>query len=117
MDSKAHLQIGEGFLHQVLHAQPLVLGDPGGQSKPINVPANPDAGGVDRSLGVDGSPDLADVHVSGVLRVSSNAMVLLDQRIKHVGKDLVGVPVTSVDATVLVSKVNSAGNCLAESEA
>jgi hypothetical protein len=34
-------QIGEGLLHQVLHAQPLLLGDAGGQAESVNVAAHP----------------------------------------------------------------------------
>ena len=82
------LEVSESLLHQVLHVNPLLLGDARGETKAVNVPADPDPGGVDGSSGVDGSLDLAGVHVTGVGGVSSNAMVLLDQGIKHVRENL-----------------------------
>ena len=44
-------------------------------------------------------------------------MVLLDQWVEHVSEHLVGVPVPGVDTAVLVVKLDSAGNGLAEGEA
>ena len=43
-------------------------------------------------------------------------MVLLDDRIKDRGKVLVGVPVTSIDTTVLVVKLHSTGNGFGQGE-
>ena len=43
-------------------------------------------------------------------------MVLLNERIKDRGKILVGVPVTSIDTTVLVVKLHSAGNGFGKGE-
>merc|ERR1712045_330248 len=43
-------------------------------------------------------------------------MVFLNDGVKDGGKVLVGVPVTSIDSTVLVVKVNSTGNGLDKSE-
>ena len=34
-------QVGKSLLHQVLHAQPLVLGDAGGQAESVNVAPDP----------------------------------------------------------------------------
>ena len=128
-------QVGEGLLHEVLHAKPLVLGDAGRQAEPVDAAANPDPGGVHRGGGVDGSLDLAGVHVAGVLAVGRDTVVLLDERVEHISKHLrvvqcwgrserkqslthlVGVPVPGVDTAVLVVKLHGAGNGLAESEA
>merc|ERR1719385_24355 len=44
-------------------------------------------------------------------------MILLDERIKDFSKVLVAVPVSSVDATVLVIKLDRTSNCLCQSEA
>ena len=53
-----------------------------------DVATHSDPGGVDGGLHVDGSSDLGGVHVAGVGGVGLDAMVLLDQRVKHVSKDL-----------------------------
>ena len=45
---------------------------------------------------------LVDIHVAGVLGIGGDAVVLLDQGVEHVGEVLVGVPVSGVDAAVLV---------------
>ena len=78
------LKVGKSLLHKVLHINPLLLGDARGETKAVNVPADPDPGRVDWGGGVDGALDLAGVHVAGVGGVCGNAMVLLDQGIKHV---------------------------------
>jgi hypothetical protein len=43
-------------------------------------------------------------------------MVFLDERIENNGKVLVRIPISSIDTTVLVVKVNSASNGLGQSE-
>jgi len=48
--------------------------------------------------------------------VGRNSMVLLNDRIKDRGKVLVRIPVTSIDATVLVVKINSTSNGLDKGE-
>ena len=82
------LEVGKSLLHKVLHINPLLLGDARGETKAVNVPADPDPGRVDWGGGVDGALDLAGVHVAGVGGVCGNAMVLLDQGIKHVRENL-----------------------------
>jgi len=109
-------QLGQGAAHQLLDVNALLLGDAGGQTEAVNVAADPDAGGVDGHLGVDVAVDLAGVHVAGVLGVSGDAVVLLDQRVEHVGEVLVGVPVTGVDAAVLVVELDGAGDGLGQGE-
>ena len=44
-------------------------------------------------------------------------MVLLDDGIKDLGEILVGIPVSGIDAAVLVVELNSAGDGLGEGEA
>ena len=101
-----------------------------GHTETVDVSSDTDSGRVYRGAGIDGSPDLGGVHVAGVGGVGGDAMVLLDQGIKHVSKDLhkamltmleyvmkcylVRVPVSSVDTAVLVPKINSTGNSLAQ---
>ena len=110
-------QLGQGRGHQLLDGNALVLGDAGGQTESVNVATNTDAGGVDGHLGADVADDLGGVHVGGVPGVGGDAMVFLDQRIEDDGKVLVGVPVSGIDAAVLVVELNSAGNGLGEGEA
>ena len=59
-------------------------------TEPVDTAANPDPGGVHRGGGVDGSLDLGGVHVAGVLAVSWDPMVLLDQRVEHLSEHLGG---------------------------
>ena len=73
-------------------------------------------GGMDRSLGVNVAIDLGDVHVAGVNTVSRDSMVVLDDGVEHVSENLVGVPVSSIDTTMLVVELNSTGNGLAKGE-
>merc|ERR1712212_628914 len=82
--SKITSQVSKCLPHQVLNAKALVLGDSRGQAEPVDVATNTDAGGVDRSGGVDGAFDFGRIHVAGVCGVGSDAMVLLDQRVEHV---------------------------------
>ena len=72
---------------------------------------------MDGHLGADVADNLGGVHVGGVPGVGGDAMVLLDQRIKDDGKVFVGVPVSGVDAAVLVVELDSAGDGLGEGEA
>ena len=129
-------QVSEGLLHQVLHINPLLLGDAGRQSEPIDAAANPDPGGVDGGGGVDVPVDLVHVHVAGVDTVSGDAMVLLNDGVEDISEDLdtrkkivrksetpegirsylVRVPVSGIDAAVLVVEVGGAGDGLGEGE-
>ena len=108
------LQVGKSLLHQVLHINPLLLCDSGGKTKAVDVPADPDPGGVDGGGGVNGALDLAGVHVACV--VGGDAMELLDQRIKHVREDLVRISVSGVDTAMLVVKLHGTGDGLGECE-
>jgi len=110
-------QLGEGVLHEVLDTNALFLGDSRRQSKAVDGATHANAGGVDGDIGIDVSLHLLDVHVGGVLGISGDAMVLLDDSVEHLGKVLVGVPVTGVDAAVLVVELNGAGDGLGEGEA
>ena len=48
--------------------------------------------------------------------VGADAMVLLDQRVKDLGEVLVGVLVASIDAAVLIIKLDGTGNGLGQGE-
>merc|ERR1719370_1158686 len=72
---------------------------------------------VNRNININVALDLSNIHIRCVLSIRADAMVLLDQGIEYESKVLVAVPVSSVDATVLVVKFNSTSNSLRQSEA
>jgi len=115
--SKVSGQLAQGVLHQFLNLNALVLGDSRGQTVAINGATHPDTGGVDRDSFIDVATDLANIHVGGVLGSGGDAMVLLDDGIKHLSEVLVGVPVSSVDSAVLVVKFDCTGDGLGQGEA
>merc|ERR1719370_2435406 len=78
--------------------------------------ANTDSARVDGDIRVDIALNLADVHVRGVPCRRTDSVVLLDQGVKDWGKVLVRVPVTGVDAAVLVVELDCTSNGLGKSE-
>merc|ERR1719290_514686 len=115
--SKVTSQLGQSRAHQLLNVNSLLLGDSGRQTETVNVATNTDSGGVDRHLRVNVTVDLGGIHVRGVLSIGRDAMVLLNQRVEHNGKVLVGVPAPGIDTTMLVVELNGAGACLGQGEA
>merc|ERR1719158_1955656 len=107
----------DGVDHQLLNSNTLFLGDSGGEAKAIDGAANTDSARVDRDISIDVALDLADIHVRSMPGRWADSVVLLDQRVKHWGKVLVGVPVTSIDTAVLVVELDCASNGLGKSEA
>merc|ERR1719397_1215747 len=75
-----------------------------------------DSARVHGSIGDNISLDLAGIHVRGVLGRGADSVVLANERVKDGGKVLVGVPVTGVDAAMLVVKLNGASDGLNEGE-
>ena len=106
------LELLEGALHEVLHVQPLLLGDSRRQSKTIDAPSNADTGGLDRGVRVDIAIDLGGIHVGSMLEVLSQSMVFSDDGIEDIGKVDIRISITSVDTTMLVIKLNSASDGL-----
>merc|ERR1719391_1438810 len=104
------------LLHQVLNINSLLLGDSGRKSESIDIAADTNTSGVDWSLLADGSPDFACIHVACVGGIGSNTMVLLDQWIEHIRKDLVRVPISSINTTMLIVKLHGTSNGLCEGE-
>ena len=72
---------------------------------------------VNRHLRVDIAINLAGVHVRDMLEASRQSVVLADEGIEDISKVGVRVLITGVDATVLVVKLNGAGNGLGKGEA
>ena len=86
--SQVASQVGEGLLHQVLHTKSLIPGDAWRQAESVNAASNSDTGGMDWSSSVNVPLDLSDVHVTGVLAVGGDAVVVLDDGVEHVREDL-----------------------------
>jgi len=104
-------------LHQLFNTQALIFGDSRGKTKSINGTANTNSAGVDWSIFNNVALDFADIHVRGMLSRSADSMIFLDKGIKDRSKVLVGVPITSIDTTVLVVEFNSTCNGLNQCEA
>merc|ERR1719250_310174 len=115
--SKVTSQVSKSLFHEVFNSNSLGLGDSRGKAKTINRSSNPNTGGVNWCSRVNVSLNLPNIHVTCVDSISSNAMVLLDQGVKHISKHLIRVPVPSINTTVLIVKLHSTSNCLGEGEA
>ena len=115
--SKISFQLGQSIGHHLLNVDSLLLGDSGGKTESINITSNTDTGGVDWDSGLDVANNLLGVHVRGVLGISGDAVVVLDDGIEDLGEVLVGVPVTSVDTAVLVVELDGTGAGLGDGEA
>ena len=114
--SKIFTQLGESAAHQLLNINTLLLGDSRGKTKSINATSNTDTGGVNWDTFIDVSGDLGSIHVRGVLGISTDSMVVLDDGIKDLREILVAIPVTGIDTTVLVVKLNSTSTGLGNGE-
>merc|ERR1711936_1024735 len=116
LSSKVGREALDSVDHQLLNSNTLLLGDTGRQTESINRATNTDSARVNRDIRRDVSLDLANIHIRGVPGRGADSVVLLDQGVEHRGEVLVGVPVTSVDTTVLVVELNSASNGLSKGE-
>merc|ERR1719336_3024085 len=103
--------------HQLLNSNTLLLGDSGGKTEAIDETANTDSARVDGNIFVDVALNLAGIHVGSVLGRGADSVVFADERVEDGSKVLVRVPVTGVDAAVLVVELNSASDGLDEGEA
>merc|ERR1719495_166736 len=103
--SKVTSQVSKSLFHEVLN------------SKSINGSSNPDTGGVNWSSRINVSLDLSNIHVTCVNSIRRDAMVILDQGVKYISKNLIRVPVSSINATVLVIKLYSTSNGLGQGKA
>jgi len=115
--SKISIESLKGRGHHLLDVNSLLLGDSGGETESINITSNTDTGGVDGDSGLDVANNLLGVHVRGVLGISGDAVVVLDDGIEDLGEVLVGVPVTSIDTAVLVVELDGTGAGLGDGEA
>merc|ERR1719391_1988031 len=114
--SKVALKVGKGLFHQVLDVNSLLLGDSGRETESIDVATNTNTGGVDGCLLADGAFDLAGIHVACVGGISCDTMVLLDQWIEHVREDLVRIPISSINTTMLIVELHSTSDSFGKRE-
>merc|ERR1719232_2458052 len=115
--SEVASQVLQGGGEGLLEVNSLLLGDSGGETESVNIATNADTGGVDGHISANVANDLLGVHVRGVLGISGDAVVLLDDGIEDLGEVLVGVPVSGVDAAVLVVELDGASAGLGDGEA
>merc|ERR1719184_530668 len=117
VSGKVRGEVLDGIDHQLLNSNSLVPGDSRGQAESINGATNTDSARVDRDIRVNITLDLAGIHIRGVHSRGKDSVVLLDKRVEDGGKVLVGVPVTGVDATVLVVELHGDSDGLVKGEA
>merc|ERR1711963_487399 len=110
-------EVLDGVDHQLLDSNTLLLCDSGGKTKAIDGTANTDPARVNGSIRDNIALDLAGIHVGSVLGRGADSVVFADERVEDGSKVLVRVPVTSVDAAVLVVELNGASDGLDEGEA
>merc|ERR1719270_2218497 len=114
--SKIPTECSSSTLHEAFNSNTLFLGDSRRQTKSINGATNTNSGRVNRNIRSNVTLDLSSIHVRGVFRISRDSMVFLDDRIKNWSKVLVGIPITSINTTMLVIKLNSTSNGLDQSK-
>merc|ERR1711899_556486 len=115
--SKVGGEVLDSVDHQLFNSNTLVLGDSRGKTKAIDGTANTDSARVNGSIWDNIALDLAGIHVGSVLGRGADSVVFADEGVEDGSKVLVRVPVTSVDAAVLVVELNSTSDGLDEGEA
>merc|ERR1719476_62873 len=115
--SKVRGEVLDSIDHQLLGSNTLLLGDSGGKTKAVNRTANADSARVNGSIRDNITLNLAGIHIGSVLGRGADSVVFADEGVEDGSKVLVRVPVTSVDAAVLVVELNGASDGLDESEA
>merc|ERR1711971_1028029 len=87
--SEVASQVLQGGREGLLEVNSLLLGDSGRQTESINIATNTDTGGVDGNISTNVALDLLSVHVEGVLGISGDTVVLLDDSIEDLSEVLV----------------------------
>jgi len=87
--SKISIESLKGRGHHLLNVNSLLLGDSGGETESINITSNTDTGRVDWHSGLNVANNFLWVHVRGVLGISGDSMVVLDDGIEDLGEILV----------------------------
>jgi len=87
--SKISIESLKGRGHHLLDVNSLLLGDSGGETESINITSNTDTGRVDWHSGLNVANNFLWVHVRGVLGISGDSVVVLDDGIEDLGEILV----------------------------
>jgi len=87
--SKISIESLKGRGHHLLNVNSLLLGDSGGETESINITSNTDTGRVDWHSGLNVANNFLWVHVRGVLGISGDSVVVLDDGIEDLGEILV----------------------------
>jgi len=87
--SKISIESLKGRGHHLLDVNSLLLGDSGGETESINITSNTDTGRVDWHSGLNVANNFLWVHVRGVLGISRDSVVVLDDGIEDLGEILV----------------------------
>jgi len=87
--SKVSGQFRKSVGHQLLDVDSLLLGDSGRETESINITSNTDTGRVDWHSGLNVANNFLWVHVRGVLGISGDSVVVLDDGIEDLGEILV----------------------------
>jgi len=80
--SKISIESLKGRGHHLLNVNSLLLGDSGGETESINITSNTDTGRVDWHSGLNVANNFLWVHVRGVLGISRDSVVVLDDGIE-----------------------------------
>jgi len=87
--SKISIESLKGRGHHLLDVNSLLLGDSGRETESINITSNTDTGRVDWHSGLNVANNFLWVHVRGVLGISGDSVVVLDDGIEDLGEILV----------------------------
>jgi len=87
--SKISIESLKGRGHHLLNVNSLLLGDSGGETESINITSNTDTSRVDWHSGLNVANNFLWVHVRGVLGISGDSVVVLDDGIEDLGEILV----------------------------
>jgi len=80
--SKISIESLKGRGHHLLNVNSLLLGDSGGETESINITSNTDTGRVDWHSRLNVANNFLWVHVRGVLGISRDSVVVLDDGIE-----------------------------------
>ena len=80
--SKISIESLKGRGHHLLNVNSLLLGDSGGETESINITSNTDTGRVDWHSGLNVANNFLWVHVRGVLGISGDSVIVLDDGIE-----------------------------------
>jgi len=116
LTSKVSREILDCILHEFFYPQTLFFSYPRRETKSINWATNTNSARMHWDICFDITLNFLSIHVWGVFRIGRNPMIFLYEWIKNRGKIFIGIPVASINSTMLVVKFHSACNSLDQSE-